>query len=224
MARIGFQHLPGKVGPIGMRTTWADLQDAAEGEGLALRGGFHCQGEVAATIPCDESGRSASSLVLLGNVGGSLWQYFSKSPEYGDGRADPLDRWSHRIIDGLARKFTAKALFPSDGPPYLPFQRWAQIAEGLSPSPLGSLIHPRYGLWHAYRGALVFADRVEGLPTVAKAEHPCLTCTQKPCLTACPVAAFNADGYDAARCVSHISKPEGEDCMLNSCIARRAWT
>ena len=205
-----------------MHLTWADLEAAAEREGLYLRGGFHFQDGEEELVISLENGTCAASLVLLGNVGSSLWSRFTGSPEYSDGQDNPLDRWSRRIIEDLGRQFAATALFPSDGPPYMPFQRWAQKAEGLSFSPLGPLIHPRYGLWHAYRGALAFAKRLEGLPEVQRAAHPCDTCADKPCLKTCPVAAFSEEGYDVQRCVQHISRPEGENCMTNSCLARRA--
>ena len=38
---------------------------------------------------------------------------------------DPLDRWSRRLIERLARELGGRALFPFGGPPFLPFQRWA---------------------------------------------------------------------------------------------------
>ena len=34
-------------------------------------------------------------------------------------------------------------------------------AEGLKPSPIGILMHPQFGLWHAYRGALLFDVEIE---------------------------------------------------------------
>ena len=67
------------------------------------------------------------------------------------------DRRVAAAIDPLARSVGAMALYPFDGPPYRPFQRWAMRAEPVAPSPLGLFIHPEYGLWHAYRAALVFA-------------------------------------------------------------------
>ena len=42
----------------------------------------------------------------------------------------------------------------------------------LSPSPLGILIHPEFGLWHALRGALLFRDRLE-LPAIEARPSPC---------------------------------------------------
>ena len=73
--------------------------------------------------------------------------------------ANPLDTWSREVIGAVAETFGARAVSPSDRP-YLPFQQWAMRAEGLRPSPLGILMHPQYGLWHAYRGALLFEDEI----------------------------------------------------------------
>jgi hypothetical protein len=196
-----------------------ELGLAAAEAGLLLRGGFACRPEDG--VPALPDGRRAASVVLLGNAGSSLWPAFAASPERRDGGKDPLDRWSARIIGALAVRFGAAALFPFGGPPYNPFQRWALRAEGLAPSPLGMLIHPTYGLWHAYRGALAFAE-VLPLPPRADAPSPCDSCTEKPCLGACPVGAFDGTGYAVPACVKHLASGAGEDCMSGSCLARRA--
>src|SRR5690606_37251113 len=128
------------------------LEKAADAVGLRLRGGFNVAADDG--VPALRNGRSAQSLILLGSIGGSLWPSFSASPEARDGAPDPLDRWSRRTIDALADETGATAFYPFGGPPYLPFQRWAMKAEPVAPSPLGILIHPEYGLWHGYRGAL----------------------------------------------------------------------
>jgi hypothetical protein len=112
-------------------------------------------------------------------------------------------------------------MFPFIGPPWLPFQRWAQKAEPLHPSPLGMLIHPDWGLWHAWRGALGFRERLE-LPIQDRRPSPCESCADKPCLSACPVNAFARDRYDVAACVAHIESAQGLDCMDEGCRARRA--
>ena len=195
------------------------LSQAAAAVGLLLRGGFHCRPEDG--VPALPDGRPAASLVLLGNAGGSLWPAFSDAPELRDGAADPLDRWSARVIADLAERFDAAALFPFGGPPYRPFQRWALRAESLASSPLGMLIHPTYGLWHAYRGALAFGDVIP-LPPPETAPSPCETCAEKPCLSACPVGAFDGTGYNVPACVKHLASEAGRDCMTGSCLARRA--
>ena len=83
------------------------------------------------------------------------------------------------------------------------------------------LIHPDYGLWHAYRGALALAERL-ALPLRDSRPGPCESCAHKPCLAACPVGAFTAAGYDVAACAEHISVAAGAHCMERSCRARRA--
>ena len=164
-----------------------------------------------------------ASLVLVGNSGPAMWQAFGAARAAGR-FADcdnPLDDWVRNVLSGVAEELVAAPLFPFGGPPHLPFQRWAQRAEAVYPSPLGVLIHPDYGLWHAYRGALAFAERLDLPPRDAR-PRPCDTCADKPCLTTCPVDAFGQDGYDVPACIEHISSPEGADCMDMGCRARRA--
>ena len=101
------------------------------------------------------------TIVLAGMAGRDGWSAFAASPEAADGADDPLDRWSRRVIEALARDLGAQALFPFGGPPFWPFQQWARRAEPVHPSPIGLLIHPVYGLWHSYRGALAFREALD---------------------------------------------------------------
>jgi hypothetical protein len=190
----------------------AMLADRVATAGLVLRGAFH---------PGPEDGLACGTLALLGFAGGLGWPAFAASPEARDGAADPLDRWSRRVIDGLAASLGGAALYPFGGPPWHPFQRWAQRAEPVHPSPLGILIHPDWGLWHSYRGAIAFAERI-ALPSLDRRPSPCLTCTGRPCLAACPVGAFSTSGYGVAGCAAHIAAPAGAGCISAGCAARRA--
>jgi hypothetical protein len=194
------------------------LHDAASAAGLAPRGAFHPTETDG--VPALPSGRAAGTIVLLGFVGEQGWNVFAAAPEAADGAPDPLDRWSRRVIGALAGAFDAAAFFPFGGPPFLPFGRWAQRAEPVHPSPLGLLIHPDWGLWHSYRGALAFAERLE-LPEPDRRPSPCLGCS-RPCLGACPVGAFSSAGYDVPRCVGLLDRPAGGDCLRSGCLARRA--
>jgi hypothetical protein len=186
--------------------------------GLALRGGFHpAPGDGAPAL----DGRPCGTILLLGNLGGSLWPAFSASPERADGAPHALDRWTRRILDSLAPNFGATALFPFGGPPWLPFQRWALKADSVAPSPLGILIHPDYGLWHAYRGAFAFAERLP-LPSPERRPSPCDSCIDRPCLSRCPVGAFTPGRYDADGCRRHVAAPAGRACREAGCLARLA--
>jgi len=197
---------------------YARVCQAVEATGLRPRGAFHPL--PADAVPAMGDGREAATLVLVGVVGSSSWDAF-QAAEASHQEPDPLDRWSQQVVGELALELGAEALFPFGGPPFLPFIRWAQRAENVFPSPIGPLIHPDYGLWHAYRGALAFAQRFD-LPAMDERPRPCDSCADKPCLTACPVGAFSTHGYDVAACVAHVAGVQGGPCLGGGCLARRA--
>lgn len=198
------------------------LTAAAAEHGLLLRGGFAVQ--AGDDVP-DVGGAPAKRLLLFGNAGAAMWEAFCASAEYADRRPDPLNRWSRRIGEALAKRCGARALFPFGGPPHLPFLRWGKKAEALQNSQLGMLMHPRFGLWHAYRFALAFAEGWEGdgdAPTAADNADICRRCRAKPCLHACPVNAFSPAGYDVRACVRHLESAPDGSCMTRGCQARLA--
>ena len=193
---------------------------AVEAEGLTSRGAFH----VAADdwVPPFTDGAPAATLVLVGNAGpGIMWTVFAASEEAADGAPDALDRWSRRVVSRLANTLGGAAHFPFGGPPWLPFIRWAQRAGPAYPSPIGPLVHPDFGLWHAYRGAIAFRERLD-LPPRDERPSPCESCTERPCLSSCPVGAFSTKGYDVDSCVAHIEKRAGARCLGEGCLARHA--
>lgn len=162
--------------------------------------------------------------LLVGNVGSSLWPEFSRSDEYADGAADPLNRWTERVVRqasvALATRQPVELRFPF-GETIWPFQRYAILAAGMQSSPIGLLIHPEYGLWTAFRAAIMFADDVP-LPESEPSASPCATCADRPCLSACPIGAFSDTGYDYPACKSYVASPDGEDCLITGCAARQA--
>lgn len=194
--------------------------------GFILRGGFSAEpsdGLPNDGLPNDGlPGTGRASVLMVGNVGGSMWRAFDADPSVDRTSENPLDDWTRARIQPIAAEFGALAVFPFGGPPYLPFQRWAMRAEPVHPSPLGILIHPRYGLWHAYRAALVIGGTVDVPPREAEASSPCRACADKPCLSTCPVGAFTRQGYDVAACAGHVRGPLGADCRNGGCLARRA--
>lgn len=180
--------------------------------GLALRGGFY-------PVAADGLPSQVRTVVLVGDLGGRLWPYFNKTRR---DEPDPLDNWTRRVLGVVASDLGAGVLYPFDGPPYHPFQQWAVRAEGLQPSPIGPLMHPEYGLWHSYRGALLFKQALD-LPPAPEVGHPCAACRDRPCLSACPVNAFQ-DGADfnLDACLGHLGSPAGTPCMTGGCRARNA--
>lgn len=188
--------------------------------GLTVRGAFHPHpGEF-----------DAGTVVLLGFIGAGTgtsagadpWRVFQGSSEARDGAPHPLDRWSRRVIAGLAQALGAQDFYPSGAPaPPAPFQRLARRCEPVHPSPIGLLIHERFGLWHAYRGGLSLRERL-ALPPVETRGTPCDRCADRPCLSSCPVQAFREGSFDLEACVRHVRSEAGTDCRENGCRARRA--
>jgi hypothetical protein len=212
------EDVAGETMPPGNPLDLSGLCRALEAAGFRLAGGFHP--EPADAVPALPDGRPAGTLLLVGNAGSALWRRMQAAPEAGDPHC--FEAYTRRVIGELAVRVGGHALFPSDGPPWLPFQRWARRAEpGLKASPLGMLIHPVFGLWHAYRAALIFADRA-ALEAPRRLSHPCNDCAEKPCLAACPAKALGADGYDVAACRNYLSQHPDCDCLQAGCRVRRA--
>jgi epoxyqueuosine reductase QueG len=160
----------------------------------------------------------ARSVILIGNAGPEMFRRFARER---DPARDALDDWTREVVTALAHSLDARALFPFDAAPPYPFLTWARRGGAGHVSPLGLNIHPTYGLWHAYRAALLFPV-VFDLPAVSPGAHPCETCAGKPCLSACPVSAFDGMRYDVEVCARHIAAPRGNDCLTAGCLARRA--
>ncbi|PWV98999.1 hypothetical protein DFR52_104290 [Hoeflea marina] len=215
----------------------AGVAAALDFSGLAPRGWLRPAPDLAPRLA---DGEAAAAICLVGHAGGAFWPVFAAWHADHPGIADPLDRWSEAVIGPVADLVGGSAVFPSDRP-WQPFQQWAMAAEGLTPSPLGMLIHPVYGLWHGYRGAILFGmDRLAverenraaqgseatawiASAAMAESAHPCERCVGKPCLGACPVGAFVAGGFDVAGCRTYLASEAGtRGCMQTGCLARAA--
>jgi ferredoxin len=195
---------------------YADVAAALSATGMVARGGF-----VAGAgdgVPAQPDGTPTRTVVIVGNVGGAMWPIFRAAEQPVN---DPLDTWTRAVLGPIAAALGATFVHPSDEP-FQPFLRWARRAEGIHPSPIAILIHPEYGLWHAYRGAFLFPDLIDDLPEPRSDTSPCVVCADQPCLSACPVGAFTLDGYDAEACRGHVRSGRKPVCMDDGCAARCA--
>lgn len=179
-------------------------------DGLAIRGAFH-------PGPPDLAPETCGTLVLLG-PGAGFWEVFTAAPEYSDTAAEPLDRWSVRVIGAQARALGAEALFPFGGPPWHPFIAWARRGGQVWEAPVGLLVHETAGLFVSFRGALAVPARI-ALPEPGS--PPCPACAA-PCAVACPAGALTSRGYDVAGCRAYLDTPAGLDCLSRGCAVRRA--
>jgi len=196
------------------------LNQLASGYGLIYRGGFHAtDGE---QLPAQDDGSESKTLLLFGQAGDSIWPVFRQSNEIQDGQAHPLDRWSERVGSLFAKRINGKVLLPFGPPPFHPFLQWAQRVEPVQSSKLGLLIHPRYGLWHAYRFAIATKTPIDSLSTTPATPSACVSCQMQPCLTACPVNAFDGNSYDVKTCYRYLAENPDSSCHKEGCQARNA--
>ena len=192
--------------------TYGAIENTAKELGLLTMGAAHIR-------RISDDPNDPATVILLG-TGADFWPAFQNATEYNDGQPHPVDRWSKRVVGGLAKTYMAQTAFPSDGPPYPPFISWALKTNRFFLSPVGMMVHDTVGLMISIRGALLF-DAEIAIPS-PRAIPPCDAC-DAPCVSSCPVDALGGDtGYDVKACHSHLDTPEGQSCMAQGCLARRA--
>lgn len=157
-------------------------------------------------------------LILIGNAGPAFWRVLQANDNTG---SDPVDDYSRQLARRFVEEYlcaSAEILYPGTGA--LPLQQLGALAGWHYSSPLGIGIHPQYGLWFAYRAAVLTDAPLtpsEPLPGVS----PCQHCTDRPCLSACPPRALAQTAPpDLTRCLDWRRTP-GSSCN-NTCLARLA--
>jgi len=197
-----------------MTSRYRELGSSLERKGLYILGHFSiANNEI--VVPDREV--QPKAIAIIGNAGSSIWPFFKAAREE---RPDlTLDRWTVDTVGKIADQFGVTALYPFEGPPFWPFTQWAIRTPTLFPSPIGLTIHPVFGLWHAFRAALLHDDQLS--VAAAESESPCTSCETQPCLTTCPVNAFSKDGYNFKACLGHVGTGENT-CRSGGCDARKA--
>ncbi|MGH7340383.1 MAG: hypothetical protein ACREKH_07825 [Candidatus Rokuibacteriota bacterium] len=169
----------------------------------------------------------AESVIVIGNGGGAFWgayrRFCAARPRY-EQRPDPLDDFTREVVDAacapLARQTPMHVLYPfgfAQDP--VSFSRLAALAGLGRESLVGVLVHPVYGPWIALRAAVLVRARLDaGRP--ADGFDPCPSCSERPCIAACPGGAVEATGWNVPRCGAHRGRPD--DPCAARCHARVA--
>lgn len=194
---------------LGADAALSEIETRLAAHQLEILGGFHAEEDEALPV-------GTKTLLLIGPKEPGFWPHLTAQPEW-DGAPDPVDRWSRRVIGGMACDLAAKALFPFGGPPYHPFYKWALRTGRVWDSPVRLLVHAGQGLMVSFRGALALKEHIAVPPPTTK---PCEGCAA-PCLAACPAGALGEKGYDVPACHAYLSGGD-RDCMKAGCLVRRA--
>ena len=158
-------------------------------------------------------------MLLIGHGGPRMWESLQAS---GIKSVDPIDDYSISLTQQFVRDYLSDSpvfwLYP--GARYLvPLQQLGETAGWGYPSPLGTGISPGYGVWYAYRVALLI-DAELTLVREIPAPSPCISCMKKPCIDNCPVAAVQQAGFNLALCAQH--RLSSRSSCADRCTARMA--
>ncbi len=157
-------------------------------------------------------------LILLGHGGKRLWACVQAAGMPGE---HPIDDY---VIQTVAQIFAGhfadknyRIVYPGNTPVGL--QQLGTLAGWHHPSPFMVGIDAEWGSWFAYRAA-VLAD-TDFLPFFpVDRGNPCPTCSERPCIPACPAAALSNEGFALDKCIAY-RRQDGSVCQF-TCLARSA--
>ncbi len=163
------------------------------------------------------------SLLIVGSTGRAMWRSIQERG-FAE-RPDPVDEHALAALQGFIERFTsgvaARIAWPDPAASgEVPVSLLGRLAGWSHRSPMGLGVHPRHGLWTAYRGVILlgapFAARVE-----PASEPPCDACVDRPCIPACPSGAVGgADGLAVVTCFDERTRPDSG--CADGCLARAA--
>ncbi len=164
------------------------------------------------------------SVILIGNSGAHMWRQMPAA--YRD-RKNPVDEYAYDTVHAAMAEYLPERewqiLFPdgdhsTDECP--PLQQLGALAGWHHPSPLGTGINNKSGLWFAYRAVVGVVSELTP-SDIAETESPCVSCVDQPCVQACPAAAIDYRKMpDMRACATYRLQPQSP--CADSCLARLA--
>lgn len=161
---------------------------------------------------------SFTQLLLLAHAGRRLWKVLKNTGINSD---NPIDDYSKQIVETYfqtqlpAHRY--QILYP--GPSAIGLRKLGELAGWHHDSPFRVGINSEWGSWFAYR-AVVLCDTHFQPSTKITTESPCLKCSQKPCISACPANALEEGSLVLNKCITYRKQPESQ-CKL-TCLSRVA--
>jgi len=157
-------------------------------------------------------------LILLGHGGKRLWACVQAARMPGE---HPIDGYVVQTVAQVFAEYFAdknyRVVYPGNAPVGL--QQLGTLAGWHHPSPFMVGIDGEWGSWFAYRAAILAdTDFLPFLPV--HRSHPCPTCSERPCIPACPAAALANGGFALDKCIAY-RQQEGSACEF-TCLARSA--
>ncbi len=150
------------------------------------------------------------TLLLIGSTGGAMWDSIGRLG-YGV-RPDPVDEHAADSVaafcDDYLDEIDHRVMWPTPLPAApLPLTVLGRAAGWAWRSPMGLGVHPVHGLWTAYRGVVLLGVALPERREPADA-HPCESCPDQPCVSACPGGATGGPaGLDIEACFTQRTRP-----------------
>lgn len=155
-------------------------------------------------------------LILIGNAGPRLWASVkAAAPD----SVDPIDAFSIRsVAQWFAAHFGNRPclrLYPGEA--CVDLQALGALAGWHHPTPFKVGIQQGWGTWFAYRVALL-ADTALAPTAALQPPSPCDSCSDTPCIRACPAGAMAGGEFSLASCIGYRRQPASR-CAA-TCVAR----
>lgn len=169
-----------------------------------------------------ELGEHERQLILIGHAGRLLWD---RVRQHATDPVHPIDSYSLDVVRQWATLALPDARIRFVYPRGLPagrhvgLQRLGALAGWHHPSPFMIGVDGKWGSWFAYR-AVIITDSALAASPIEDHGHPCVDCTAKPCIRACPASALDSGTMDMNACQRQ-RLLEGSPCA-HACIARQA--